>query len=123
MIMSVSTLIIGSGAAMPRSVVNLCMALFPVPWPAVMSARSGPDKPSGGKPEAFLYKVPSALLSLRRLPKGPELGADLPANRKPMIRSLVRYDVTICGIDELGFHCDAGVSDVLSIIDPLASDP
>jgi predicted protein tyrosine phosphatase len=40
-----------------------------------------------------------------------------------MIRTLVRYDITICGIDELGLHCDAGVSDVLSIIDPLASDP
>jgi len=40
-----------------------------------------------------------------------------------MIRTLVRYDITICGIDELGLHCEAGVSDVLSIIDPLASDP
>jgi len=40
-----------------------------------------------------------------------------------MVRTLVRYDITICGIDELGLHRDAGVSDVLSIIDPLAADP
>jgi predicted protein tyrosine phosphatase len=40
-----------------------------------------------------------------------------------MIRTLVRYDITICGIDELPLHRDAGVSDVLSIIDPLAIDP
>ena len=40
-----------------------------------------------------------------------------------MIRSLVRYDITICGLDELPLHRDAGVSDVLSIIDPLAIDP
>jgi predicted protein tyrosine phosphatase len=40
-----------------------------------------------------------------------------------MIRTLVRYDITICGIDELPLHRDAGISDVLSIIDPLASDP
>jgi predicted protein tyrosine phosphatase len=40
-----------------------------------------------------------------------------------MIRTLVRYDITICGIDELPLHRDAGVSDVLSIIDPTAADP
>jgi predicted protein tyrosine phosphatase len=40
-----------------------------------------------------------------------------------MVRTLVRYDITICGIGELGLHRDAGVSDVLSIIDPLAPDP
>jgi predicted protein tyrosine phosphatase len=40
-----------------------------------------------------------------------------------MIRTLVRYDITICGIEELPLHRDAGVSDVLSIIDPLAVDP
>ncbi|HZT20523.1 MAG TPA: protein-tyrosine-phosphatase [Dongiaceae bacterium] len=40
-----------------------------------------------------------------------------------MIRTLVRYDITICGIPELPLHCDAGVSDVLSIMDPLAVDP
>jgi predicted protein tyrosine phosphatase len=40
-----------------------------------------------------------------------------------MVRTLVRYDITICGIDELPLHRDAGVSDVLSIIDPTASDP
>jgi predicted protein tyrosine phosphatase len=28
------------------------------------------------------------------------------------------FQVTICGIDELGFHCEAGVTDVLSILDP-----
>ena len=40
-----------------------------------------------------------------------------------MIRSLVRYDITICGIDELPLHREAGVSDVLSILDPMAEDP
>ena len=40
-----------------------------------------------------------------------------------MIRTLVRYDITICGIDELPLHREAGVSDVLSIIDPLEVDP
>ena len=40
-----------------------------------------------------------------------------------MIRTLVRYDITICGIDELPLHREAGVSDVLSIIDPQEIDP
>ena len=40
-----------------------------------------------------------------------------------MIRTLVRYDITICGLEELPLHRDAGVSDVLSIIDPFAIDP
>ncbi len=40
-----------------------------------------------------------------------------------MIRSLVRYDITICGIAELDLHRDAGVSDVLSIIDPYEPEP
>ena len=35
-----------------------------------------------------------------------------------MVRSLVRYDITICGIAELPIYRDAGVSDVLSIVDP-----
>jgi hypothetical protein len=40
-----------------------------------------------------------------------------------MIRSLVRYDVTICGIPELPLFREAGVSDVLSIIDPATPEP
>ena len=40
-----------------------------------------------------------------------------------MIRTLVRYDITICGIPELDLHREAGVSDVLSIIDPYEPDP
>ena len=40
-----------------------------------------------------------------------------------MIRTLVRYDITICGIPELDLHCEAGVSDVLSIIDPYEPEP
>jgi predicted protein tyrosine phosphatase len=38
-------------------------------------------------------------------------------------RRLVPFQVTICGIDELGFHCEAGVSHVLSILDPGAPEP
>lgn len=41
----------------------------------------------------------------------------------PMIRTLVRYDITICGIPELDLHREAGVSDVLSIIDPFEPEP
>ena len=41
----------------------------------------------------------------------------------PMIRTLVRYDITICGIPELDLHREAGVSDVLSIIDPYEPEP
>jgi len=40
-----------------------------------------------------------------------------------MIRTLVRYDITICGIPELTLHRDAGVSDVLSILDPYEPEP
>jgi predicted protein tyrosine phosphatase len=40
-----------------------------------------------------------------------------------MIRTLVRYDITICGIPELDLHREAGVSDVLSIIDPYEPEP
>ena len=38
-------------------------------------------------------------------------------------KSLVPFQVTICGIDELGLHCDAGVSHVLSILDPGWPEP
>jgi predicted protein tyrosine phosphatase len=40
-----------------------------------------------------------------------------------MIRTLLRYDLTICGIPELDLHCEAGVSHVLSIIDPGTPEP
>ncbi len=40
-----------------------------------------------------------------------------------MIRSLVRNNITICGIPELPLFREAGVSDVLSIIDPAAPEP
>lgn len=40
-----------------------------------------------------------------------------------MIRSLIRYDITICGIPELVLHRDAGVSHILSIIDPAEPEP
>jgi predicted protein tyrosine phosphatase len=33
------------------------------------------------------------------------------------------FRVTICGIPELGEHCEAGVTHVLSILDPLWPDP
>ena len=36
---------------------------------------------------------------------------------------LVRFKTTICGIDELGDHCEAGVTHVLSILDPDAPEP
>jgi predicted protein tyrosine phosphatase len=35
----------------------------------------------------------------------------------------VSFRTTICGIDELTEYCDVGVSHVLSILDPLASEP
>ena len=38
-------------------------------------------------------------------------------------KRLVPFQVTICGIDELGFHCEAGVSHVLSILDPGSPEP
>ncbi|MGH7735484.1 MAG: tyrosine phosphatase family protein [Gemmatimonadales bacterium] len=43
--------------------------------------------------------------------------------RSTWIRSLVRYDISICGIPELPLFCEAGVSDVLSIIDPPSPEP
>ena len=46
-----------------------------------------------------------------------------PRKTSPMIRTLVRYDITICGIPELDLHREAGVSDVLSIIDPYEPEP
>ena len=36
---------------------------------------------------------------------------------------LVRFKTTICGIDELGDHCEAGITHVLSILDPDAPEP
>jgi predicted protein tyrosine phosphatase len=33
-------------------------------------------------------------------------------------KRLVPFQVTICGIDELGLHCEVGVTHVLSILDP-----
>ena len=38
-------------------------------------------------------------------------------------KRLVPFEVTICGIDELGLHCEAGVSHVLSILDPGWPEP
>ena len=38
-------------------------------------------------------------------------------------KSLVPFQVTICGIDELGLHCEAGVTHVLSILDPGWPEP
>jgi predicted protein tyrosine phosphatase len=35
----------------------------------------------------------------------------------------VPFEITICGIDELGDHCRVGVSHVLSILDPAALQP
>jgi len=35
----------------------------------------------------------------------------------------VRFKTTVCGIDELGDHCQAGVTHVLSILDPDAPEP
>ena len=46
-----------------------------------------------------------------------------PRKTSPMIRTLVRYDITICGIPELDLHREAGLSDVLSIIDPYEPEP
>ena len=40
-----------------------------------------------------------------------------------MIRTLLRYDITICGIAELALHREAGVSHVLSIVDPGTPEP
>jgi predicted protein tyrosine phosphatase len=38
-------------------------------------------------------------------------------------RRQVPFQVTICGIDELGLHCDGGVTHVLSILDPGWPEP
>ena len=38
-------------------------------------------------------------------------------------KRLVPFQVTICGIDELGFHCEARVTHVLSILDPGWPEP
>jgi predicted protein tyrosine phosphatase len=35
----------------------------------------------------------------------------------------VPFQVTICGIDELGLHCEAGVTHILSILDPGWPEP
>ena len=35
---------------------------------------------------------------------------------------MVTFKITVCGIDELGGHCDVGVSHVLSILDPREPD-
>jgi len=40
-----------------------------------------------------------------------------------MVTSPVPFRVTICGIAELGEHCTAGVTHVLSILDPEWPDP
>jgi hypothetical protein len=34
------------------------------------------------------------------------------------ISDLVGFRITVCGIEELPGHCEAGVSHVLSILDP-----
>jgi predicted protein tyrosine phosphatase len=38
-------------------------------------------------------------------------------------QELVRFQVTICGLDELACHCAGGVSHVLSILDPGWPEP
>jgi predicted protein tyrosine phosphatase len=38
-------------------------------------------------------------------------------------KRLVPFQVTICGIDELGFHCEARVTHILSILDPGWPEP
>ena len=38
-------------------------------------------------------------------------------------KRLVPFQVTVCGIDELGFHWEAGVTHVLSILDPGWPEP
>lgn len=37
--------------------------------------------------------------------------------------ALVPFELTICGVQELGDHCDVGVSHVLSLLDPGFPDP
>ena len=38
-------------------------------------------------------------------------------------KRLVPFQVTICGIGELGLHCEAGVTHVLSLLDPGSPEP
>lgn len=38
-------------------------------------------------------------------------------------KELVPFQITICGLDELGFHCAGGVTHVLSILDPGWPEP
>ena len=38
-------------------------------------------------------------------------------------KRLVPFQVTICGIGELGLHCEAGVTHVLSLLDPGTPEP
>ena len=39
------------------------------------------------------------------------------------LKELVRFQMTICGLDELACHCAGGVSHVLSILDPGWPEP
>jgi hypothetical protein len=41
---------------------------------------------------------------------------------KPPSSDMVPFKITVCGIEELGNHCDVGVSHVLSILDPSAPE-
>jgi predicted protein tyrosine phosphatase len=41
---------------------------------------------------------------------------------KPTPSGMVPFRITVCGIDELGDHCDLGVTHVLSILDPHAPE-
>ena len=41
----------------------------------------------------------------------------------PTSGAIVPFKITVCGIEELGDHCDVGVSHVLSILDPSAPEP
>jgi predicted protein tyrosine phosphatase len=40
----------------------------------------------------------------------------------PTPSDIVPFRITVCGIDELGDHCEVGVSHVLSILDPSAPE-
>ena len=41
---------------------------------------------------------------------------------RPTASDIVPFKITVCGIEELGDHCDVGVSHVLSILDPSAPE-
>ena len=41
----------------------------------------------------------------------------------PFSKRLPPFQVTICGIDELGLHCETGVTHVLSLLDPGWPEP